>query len=174
MQTYKAKFSTLSSTIPHKSVYYVLLEMVCPFDLWRLIVAGMEHGLFRSISYLHDVYLKLSLFSSPFHHESKGRKANLNIFNARTICEKMPIGIHKVRIRRSRTFVEPFPDIPRTERGYVSYGGREWITGAPYTGISGWRSNWWAKWNFPANVHRILFTRWHWETLSSWSRTISE
>jgi len=66
MQTCKEKFSTLSSTISHKSVYDILLEMVFPFDLSKLIVADMEPGLFQSISHVHDVYLKLSLFSSLF------------------------------------------------------------------------------------------------------------
>jgi len=97
IQTYKDKLSTLPSYVTGATVYDVLLEMVSPYGLYWLMVADMGADILRSISHIHNVDLKLSLFSS-WDHGNQDSKANLYILYVRTIREEVPLGIYKVAV----------------------------------------------------------------------------
>lgn len=87
----------MPSYVTGASIYDVLLEMVSLGDIYWLMVTDMGARVLRSISHVHDVYLKLSLLSSG-HHGNQGSEANLYILYARTIREEVPIGIRTVAV----------------------------------------------------------------------------
>ena len=98
MQLYKEKFAALSSSLPHKSVYEVLLELVFPSLLCELTVTDMEPRIFRSISHIYDVYSRLSLFSSSLSRPTESRETDIYVIHAGALCQKVQTRIHKAGV----------------------------------------------------------------------------